>query len=298
MSPDKLVDQKTMSNISFAFFGTGDIAVGVLQELERAGFVPTHIVTSPDRPAGRGRVLTPPAAKQWALERSVPVFQPEKLDSDFLENMRMFFEELIIVADYGKIIPKSVLAIPKHGVLNVHPSLLPRLRGPSPIRSAILTGEKHTGVTIMQMDEEMDHGPIVAQKEVPIPDFPPRGRELDTLLSHEGGTVLAEVLPRWVAGAITPREQEHDKATYTKKLSKDDAEIILSDDAYNNFLKIRAFDDNPRPYFFAQRGDAQIRVVIADAHMKEDSLVLLRVIPEGKKEMTYEEFLRSGARPL
>lgn len=287
-----------MHNIPFAFFGTGEIAVGVLNELERAGFIPSHIITSPDRPAGRGRVLTPPPAKKWALERDIPTSQPEKLDSDFLENVSVFLAELVIVADYGKIIPKSVLDVPKHGVLNVHPSLLPRLRGPSPIRSAILTDEKRTGVTIMQMDEEMDHGPIVAQKEILIPNFPPRGRELDVLLSAEGGRVLAEVLPKWVSGEITPKEQEHDKATYTKKLSKDDAEIILSDDAYNNFLKIRAFDDNPRPYFFARRGDAQVRVVIVDAHMKDGALVIDRVIPEGKKEMAYEEFLHSGAEPL
>ncbi len=287
-----------MSNISFAFFGTGEIALGVLSELERAGFTPSHIVTSPDRPAGRGRALTPPPAKQWALERSIPVSQPEKLDSHFLKNVRMSLTELIVVADYGKIIPKSVLDIPKHGVLNVHPSLLPRLRGPSPIRSAILTNEKNTGVTIMQMDEEMDHGPIVAQKQVAITDFPPRGRDLDALFSSEGGRLLAEVLPKWVKGEITPREQEHEKATYTKKLSKDDAAIILSDDAYNNLLKIRAFDDNPRPYFFARRGDSQIRVVIVDAHMQDGVLVIDRVIPEGKKEMGYEEFLRSGAEPL
>lgn len=287
-----------MNSISFTFFGTGEIAVGVLNELERAGFVPSHIVTSPDKPAGRGRVLTPPPVKVWAGERNISLSQPEKLDTDFLTREGAYLKELIIVADYGKIIPKSVLDVPKHGVLNVHPSLLPRLRGPSPIRSAILTNEKKTGVTIMQMDEEMDHGPIVAQKEVEIADFPPRGRELDALLSREGGRVLAEVLPKWIDGGITAREQEHDKASYTKKLSKDDAEIILSDDAYNNFLKIRAFDDNPRPYFFAQRGDSQIRVVIVDAHMKDGALIIGRVIPEGKKEMTYEEFLRSGARPL
>lgn len=287
-----------MDRIPFTFFGTGHIAVFVLSELERAGHVPAHIVTAEDKPAGRGKTLTPPPVKEWAAERGIECSQPSALGEEFVETIHPSARNLIIVADYGRIIPKRVLELPEHGILNMHPSLLPRLRGPSPIRSAILTHEKEIGVSVMLLDEKMDHGPLLAQREVSIPAFPPRGRELDEILSRAGGALLAEILPRWVSGALEPKEQEHERATYTKKLSKDDAEIILSDDAYNNLLKIRAFDDNPRPYFFAIRGDKRIRVVITDARIENDSLVLTRVIPEGKKEMTYEEFSRSGAQAL
>lgn len=286
-----------MKQVPFVFFGTGDIAVHVLDALAEKGLLPAHIITSPDRPAGRGNTLTPPKVKAWALEHSIPFSQPEKLSVEIFAAIPEA-QNLLVVADYGKLISKSILGLPKHGALNMHPSLLPRLRGPSPIRSAILHDEKAFGVSVMLLDEEMDHGPIVAQKEVAVQNFPPRGRELDALLSREGGALLADTIPQWVQGEIRSKEQDHASATYTKKLLKDEAEIMLGDDARANFLKIRAFDDNPRPYFFATRGDKRIRVVITDAHLEKDTLVLDRVIPEGKREMSFEEFLRSGARLL
>lgn len=287
-----------MERILFTYFGTGGIAVSVLDELEQAGFLPAHIVTGEDKPAGRGKALTPPPVKEWALKRGIECSQPGALNDSFVATLHPSARTLIIVADYGRIIPKTILELPEYGVLNMHPSLLPRFRGPSPIRSAILAGEKTYGVTIMVVDEKMDHGPVVAQREVSVQDTVPRGHELDTLLSRAGGKLLAEILPKWIRGEIEPREQEHDAATYTKKLLKEDAEIILADDAEANLRKIRAFDDNPRPYFFARRGEKQIRVVITEAHVENNALKIDRVIPEGKKEMAYEDFTRSGAIPL
>lgn len=144
---------------------------------------------------------------------------------------------------------KEILRIPKYGTLNVHPSLLPKLRGASPIISAILEDEKKTGVTIMLVDEKMDHGPIVAQASIEIEDWPPRASMLLEMLAVEGGNLLAEVIEPFIAGEITPEEQKHDEATYTKKIQKEDGLIDLSGDPYENLRKIRAFEGWPGTHF-------------------------------------------------
>ncbi|PIQ68695.1 MAG: hypothetical protein COV91_02685 [Candidatus Taylorbacteria bacterium CG11_big_fil_rev_8_21_14_0_20_46_11] len=298
-----------MSNVSFAFWGTDEFSVTILEELRKAGLVPAVIVTPPDRPKGRGLVLTPPPAKEWAQREGVPVLQPERLDSTFSSQLSSFDASLFVVASYGLIIPQSVLNIPVKGTLNVHPSLLPHYRGATPIESQILADEKEVGVTIMLMDAEMDHGPIVAQRtQQPTTNnqqhIPPTATELTTRLAKEGGELLADVIPKWIAGEIEAVPQDHTQATYTKKLAKTDGEIDLSDDGYKNFLKIQAFTGSIGTHFFVssssplQRGGAggggvkKIRVNIKSAEFKDGQLHLLRVIPEGKKEMDYGEFMR------
>jgi methionyl-tRNA formyltransferase len=139
-------------NIKFAFFGTAGFSVAVLDELERAGFLPSAVVTAPDAVMGRKKVLTPSPVKVWAQARNIPVVLPDSL-ANF---------DLFVIASYGKIIPKKILDIPRFGTLNVHPSLLPKYRGPSPIQTFILNGDEETGVTIMLTDEQMDHGPVIA----------------------------------------------------------------------------------------------------------------------------------------
>ncbi len=283
--------------LKIAFFGTPDIAVWVLDELRSVGIHPTLIVTNPDAPRGRKLILTPPPVKTWAMEHSVPILQPTTLKDTSIEQiLRDGNFDLFIVAAYGKIIPQSILNIPTRGTLNVHPSLLPKLRGASPIRSAILEDMRETGVTIMLMDEELDHGPILAQEVVHIAkdDWPLRGRVLDELLARHGGTLLAEVIPKWIAGTITPTVQEHDSATFCTKITKEMGEIDLNADAYQNLLKIRAFDGWPGTYFFHEKNGTKMRVKIIDAELETDgTLKILRVIPEGKKEMSYEDFLRN-----
>lgn len=285
--------------IPFVFFGTGEIAVGVLSELEAAGRTPNLIVTSPDRRAGRGNTLTPSPVKLWALERSLAILQPEKLDADFVSQLAARSSSLFVVVDYGAFLPKKLLAIPARGTLNMHPSLLPRLRGPSPIRSAILNDEKDVGVSVMLVDEKMDHGPIVAQKKVVVPEWPPRGRELDALMAREGGALLAEFLPLWASGEIEAREQNHDIATFSTMFSKEDGLLdLVTGDPYQNLLKIRAFEGWPGTYSFFERSGKRIRVQILDAHLENKKLIIERVKPEGKGEMSYEEFVRSGAHPV
>ena len=254
----------------------------------------------PDAPSGRGRVLTPCPVALWAAERNIETVKPDKLDHAFLVDLEArsstIDARVFVVIDYGKFLSKQLLQIPKHGVLNMHPSRLPRLRGPSPIRSAILQDEIKTGVTVMLVDEEMDHGPIVAQREIPIPDWPPKGKVLDTLLATEGGRLMAEMLPLWAAGEIESREQNHDVATYTRQFTKEDGLLDLVADPYTNLLKIRAFEGWPGTYAFFVRGDTRIRVQILDAHISNNKLEIISVKPEGKNEMSYADFARTGAR--
>lgn len=166
------------------------------------------------------------------------------------------------------------------------------------MRSAILNDEKETGVSIILIDEEMDHGPIVAQKKVTVPDWPAKNSDLERTLLPAGGALLAQILAEYVAGNIEPREQNHDVATYCTKFTKEDGLIDLNEDGYANLLKVRAFEGWPGTYAYFTRGDKKIRVGILDAHLEGRRMIPSLVKPEGKNEMSYVDFLRSGARPL
>jgi methionyl-tRNA formyltransferase len=276
------------------FFGTPDIAVWVLEELHAKNIIPDLIVTNPDTPQGRKMLFTPPPVKRWAGERDIEVVQPASLrDEAVHERLLRGDYDLFIVAAYGKMLPKEIVDAPVHKTLNVHPSLLPKFRGASPIRSAILEDERNTGVSIIELDEEMDHGPIIAQAPVVIDekDWPLRGTVLDEKLARMGGALLAETIPAWIDGTITPKEQNHEEATFCSKITKADGEITLTDDPYKNLLKIRAYDGWPGTFFYTEHHGVRTRVKIIDAELASDgSLHILRVIPEGKKEMDYTDF--------
>lgn len=290
--PIREIHSDRANPLRFVFFGTPKFAEIILDELEVKGHIPTLIVTAPDKPKGRKLLLTPSEVKVWGNSRGVPVITPASLKGgDALEVLTAHQYDLFIVAAYGKIIPQNILDIPTHGVLNVHPSLLPKYRGSSPIESAILSGDTGTGVSIMELDAEMDHGPIVAQEEYSGDVWPPKGTELTDSLAHMGGALLAECIPDWITRHhSTP--QAHDKATYTKKITKEDGLINLSDDPLVNYRKIRAYDEWPGAYFFIKRNDKQIRVKISEAELTEHNLTITRVVPEGKREMSYTDFLR------
>lgn len=215
--------------------------------------------------------------------------------------------DFVLVASYGKILPRKLLDLPKRGCLNIHPSLLPRYRGPSPYISAILDDERQTGVSLMLMEEKMDAGPVLAQARIEIAkeDWPPPGLVLSRMLFTEGVNLLAEILPDWLASALTPAPQDESQATYTKKYTDADARIptgslSLPIEAQREaFLKIRAFDKSPRAHFYAtgsSSGSGQARrVIVTDATWQDGRLDIKTVIPEGKREMPYEAYLR-GAR--
>lgn len=287
-----IMKNKTKPNI--VFFGTSDISVIVLEELKEANLIPNLIITMPDKPKGRKLILTPPPVKVWAKLNKIDFIQPEKLSGDFLNILKKENFDLFVVASYGKILKQELLDIPKHGTLNVHPSLLPKLRGASPIISAILEDEKKTGITIMLLDAGMDSGPILAQKEIGLTNWPTKASELEKILGTEGGKLLCEIIPKWINGEIKPKEQNHSEATFSKKISKEDGFIDLNDNAYKNLLKIRAFEKWPGTYFFANRHNKQIRIKITDADIENNELVIKKIIPEGKKEMLYKDFLLGG----
>ncbi len=281
--------------IKYAFFGTPQLAVYAVEELVRAGHTPTLVVTAPDEPAGRRLTLTAPPVKTWALGHEVPVLQVASLKN------RMEVPELAnsewdvsVVAAYNIILPQWVLELPRRGVLNVHPSLLPKFRGPSPIRSAILADAKYDiGVSIIQLDEQVDHGPILAQASVALEDWPVRGRVLDELLFREGGRLLAEALVPWMRGEIEAGAQDHEHATYTRKFTKEDGLLDVNGDPYTNYLKWCAYDGWPGIFYFDANHK---RVKITDAEYRDGAFHILKVVPEGKKEMHYEDYCRGGRR--
>jgi methionyl-tRNA formyltransferase len=281
----------------FAFFGTPPFAVAALNALEAKGLQPALVITAPDRKQGRGMVLMPSPVKTWATERGIDILTPTTLKDEVLVQELANTEwEVFVVAAYAKLIPKNILDIPAHGSLNIHPSLLPRLRGPSPALSAILEDVRATGVSVMQMAEKMDTGPVVAQAKVELEEeaWPMRGSEFEALLATEGGNLLAEVLPFWISGEITPEPQDESEATFTKKFTDADALIDLNDDARKNYLKIKAFDKGPRAYMVV---DGK-RVIIKDAEFANGELKITRVIPEGKKEMDFKVWNASRADTL
>jgi methionyl-tRNA formyltransferase len=309
---------KNLKEIKWAFFGSSHFSVLVLNELESLGALPQLIVTTPDKPRGRGLKIEPGEVRAWAEARNIPVLAPESLKNGAGEGFIKDFEsrgpwDTALIASYGKIVPLAVLNIPARGTLNIHPSLLPKLRGPSPIESAILE-ENETGVTIMQVDEQVDHGPIVAARPVVFSstdtqtttqtainqEWPPYFKDAESTLAREGAKLFAEVLPGWVSGEISAQEQNHSAATFTKKFEKEDLRLNLTDsDADNsptlvekNLRKIRAFSENRGAYYFQKSGDKEIRVIVTRARTENGKLIIEKVKPEGKNEMGYKDFLR------
>ena len=277
-----------MKPINFAFFGTDQFAVKVLEELKAKNLQPSLVVTTPDTPQGRHLSLTPPPVKRWCEENNIKYDQPEKLKTYQLPDNLDF----ALVAAYGKILPASLLDQLPGKFLNIHPSLLPKYRGASPLQAAIANNDPEAGVTIMVVDEEMDHGPIIAQEKVA-----PNQKWFEGLRDESaelGAKLLAQVLSDWLSGKLSPQAQNHEQATYTKKISKSEAEINLADDPKINFAKIRAYTPSPGAYFFAPKNGKNIRLIIKQAHLSEPGeLVIDRVVPEGKKETAYTDFLNA-----
>lgn len=276
--------------VKIAFLGNSVFSLIVLKELKNLGIFPDVLVTSADKPQGRKMILTPSPTKMWAEENSIEYLTPEKLrEENFIKKISSY--NLFIVASYGKIIPKQILEIPKYKTLNIHPSLLPKYRGPSPLQEQILNGEKEVGVTIMQIDEQVDHGPIVKQEKIILEDY--LGfNDMQEKLAKAGATLLSEILSDWIKGKITVTEQNHSNATFTKKIMKEDGLIdIVNGDPLKNYLKILAFENWPVAFFEIEKNDKKIKVLIKKASFDGQILNIKKVIPEGKKEMDYKSFL-------
>jgi len=277
----------------WVFFGSSHFSVIVLDELKSLGLLPDLVITTEDAARGRGLEVKPGEVKEWAVKRNLQVLTPASLKNEEIVTVLKSLGpwDVFLVASYGKIIPCSVFEIPRAKTLNIHPSLLPKFRGPTPIESAILF-ENEMGVTIMEIDEQVDHGNIVIKKIVPVPHWPAYYKDLEEILAIEGARLFSKILPEWLEGKISATKQDHDSATFTKKFAKPDLLFSLTDPAENTLRKIRAFSENRGAYFITNHQGKEIRVIATKAKIVDGHLVLERVKPEGKKEMNYDDFKR------
>lgn len=305
------------------FMGTPHFAVPSLRLLIERGYEIAAVVTQPDRPVGRKRELMPTPVKAFALERGLPVLQPEKLRSpEGVAAVAAYAPDVIVTAAYGQILPKAVLELPKHGCLNVHGSLLPRYRGGAPIQRSIIDGESVTGVTLMYMAEGLDTGDMIAKVEVPIEDADTAGTMFEKL-SLAGAALLGEWLPKIVAGEAPRVPQDHGRSTYAPNLSRDDERLDWNATSRELFNRVRGL--NPMAGGFTQLDGEVFKVwrceapTAEDAKLKPDwaamapgsvletsargirvrtgdgSVVLAEVQPAGKKALGAADYAR-GAR--
>ncbi len=291
--------------------GTPDFAVPVLEALADAHQV-VGVITQPDRPAGRGRRLAPSPVKQVALERGLPLSQPQSLRTpESLAQLVAWRAEVIVVAAFGQILRRDVLDLPAHGCLNVHASLLPRWRGAVPVAAAILAGDEVTGVTIMRMDAGLDTGPILAQREERLQPDDTRAT-LEGRLARLGAALLVETLAAYLAGDLVPRPQPEESVTYAGQLRKEDGRLDWSRPAVELDRRVRAFTPWPGAFTTwrgrrfkvlravplpAWRGDVPPGMVVALADgvvvaTGEGALRLEEVQLAGKRPMDIEAFLR------
>jgi methionyl-tRNA formyltransferase len=295
-------------DLRVVFMGSPDFALPTLGALADA-FDVIGVVTQPDRPAGRGHKLRPPEVKTLAIKLGLPVIQPPSLkDPQTIAELRKMAPDVIVVAAFGQILRPDVLALPRHGCVNVHASLLPRWRGAAPVQAAVLHDDV-TGVTIMKMDRGLDTGPILSQRAVPIRDTVTAGELFDEL-AQLGAELLIETLPRYVSGEIRPRPQDDAEATYAPRLSTADGELDFNQPADFLARMVRAY--NPWPGTFSNVDGVRLKVFQAHSVQKMDVipakryiideqpawgtadgvLVLDEVQAAGKERMPGRDFLR------
>jgi methionyl-tRNA formyltransferase len=273
-----------MPKPTFAYFGSFDRSAEILSYILEGGYVPALVICSPDRPAGRKKILTPPAVKQLILEKNwnIPLVQPEQ-PNDVIPQLKTLNADFFIVMGYPHIIGKEILDLPRLGTIGIHPSLLPKYRGASPMQSVLLNGEKETGVSVYLMDPKMDHGPLLAVRAFEIaPD------ETNVSLGHKAarvaGELVVETLPKFMAGEITPQEQDHHQATFTKKFTTADGQVdMIKDSPEDIYRKIRAFNPEPSVWTMNFPGREGKRVKLLGAQMREGKLAVTEIQPDGKK---------------
>ncbi len=237
------------------FLGSGRFAVPILEALSVHPSVDlAAVITAPERPAGRGVALQPSPVGAWAAAHGQTTLTPVRLrDPATLSEIRSLRPELVVLADYGRLVPAAVLDLPRHGALNLHPSLLPRHRGATPIPAAILAGDDETGVTLMRMDEGLDTGPIVAQRRIPLTGDE-TAPELEARLSSIAAGLLVETLPAWLRGEVEALAQDADSATLTRPLRRRDGALDPRRPAWELERQVRAYQPWPGSYFDTDAG--------------------------------------------
>ena len=296
------------------FMGTPDFALFSLKKLYECGHDIAAVITQPDKPTGRGYVMTPPIVKRWALEQGLTVYQPTTLkDEAFSALLSEIDPELIVVVAYGKILPESVIKYPKFGCINVHGSLLPEYRGAAPMQRAIIDGKKVTGVTTMYMDVGLDTGDMLLKAEV---DILPNDNfeDIHDRLGSVGANLLIETVKGLEAGTIVPEKQDDSLSNYAKKIEKSDCLINFDEDANTVHNLIRGLSPIPLSFTHTPNGkllkvvasevedadcecsaDAGTVVALGDAitvACKKGKVRLLTVVPEGKSRMSAADFIR------
>ena len=236
-----------MEKTKIVYMGTPEFSVGPLREIIKDYNVEL-VVTQPDKEVGRKKILTPSKVKEFALEKGIKVFQPRKIREDYKEIIDIK-PDLIVTCAYGQIIPKEILDFPKYGCINIHASLLPEYRGGAPIHHAVMDGKDKTGITIMYMNEKMDEGDILYQKEIDILDTD-NTSSMFNKLSILGSEMIREFIPKLINGEITPVKQDNNKATYAYNITKEDEKISFDDSAINIYNKIRGLSEVPGSYTF------------------------------------------------
>lgn len=297
------------------FMGTPDFSVPVLQQILKEGYEVIGVVTQPDRPVGRKRVLTPPPIKVEAEKHGIQVFQPEKIrQPEELEKILALKPDLIITAAFGQILPKELLDAPTYGCINVHASLLPELRGGAPIHYSIIQGKEKTGITIMYMAEKLDAGAILTQVEVPIAEVDTVG-SLHDKLSAAGSQLLSETLPKLLKGELTAIPQNDTEATFASNIKREQEKIDWSKTGEEIYNHIRGL--NPWPVAYTTFNEAVIKIWWAEKTNNQPSkapgtiigldeqavivstgndtaIRILELQPSGKKKMSAEQFLRGA----
>ena len=295
------------------FFGNGTFARVLLESLLKRGIKPVLLVTGPDRPRGRGKKLAPPEIKEVAEKNSIPVIQPEAPgDENTLRILGSYEPDFILVSDYGKILSKELLELPKYGPWNVHPSLLPKYRGAAPIERTLMRGEKETGVTLMEMDEGIDTGPIILQKRLEIYENETRG-EIIPRLADLGAELVSIALELWREGKLE-KKMQIGEASYAKKIKKEELWIDWNSTSKEIVHKIHALSPTPgaRTYFDGELVKIlraciceEIRGNPGEIHTSREKLIvlcrdggveILELLPAGKRIMKASEYLR-GHKP-
>ena len=314
LSNQRLLSFSTSSRkLKIVFMGTPEFAVPSLKALIVAGNKVVSVVTQPDKPKGRGKVLTPPPVKELALQHNIPVLQPEKIrDETFINVIKGLCPDIIVVIAYGKILPKAILDIPPKGCINVHASLLPKYRGAAPINWAIINGEPETGITTMLMDEGMDTGDILLTEKIKIKDDD-TASDIHDRLKDLGAQVLLKTIHALEKGTIKPVPQDNFQASYAPMLKKEDGRIdwTLGPEGIRNLIR----GLNPWPGAYTRWEGMQIKIFKAEITSKEKvaelpgtvlysidkgicvatgkgSLLITELQPENRNRMSVSEFIK------
>lgn len=303
-------------NLKIIFIGTPRFASIILEKLVENNYKPVLAITAPDKRKGRKKILTPPDVKITAKKHNIDIIQPKDINN-LKDEIKGLNPDLIILTAYSQILKKDILEIPKYGCLNIHPSILPKYRGPSPIQTAILNGDKKTGITIYLMDEKIDHGKIISICEFPI-SLIINCQELSEELAQKGAELLIETIPKLINGKITPFAQNEKEATYTKIIRKEDGRINWRQSSKKIERRIRAYNKWPGSFTFWEKNDKKtlrIKIIKAEESDIENnkkpgqvfssdnnllikcqrgSLIVKELQVEGKKPMKSDEFLKGN----